>query len=237
MTNSTLIDFRKIVIAGFLSFFCWGATSAQASVASAKIKVGYFGQVPAAEFDSKIKPVFEANSRRCKNCELINLTPYSATGEVEQKLITEKIESLPSEISFVFFDFNTRATEQNKKWIEALNKKSAEGLLVVGTAGVPIAPESSGPLSRTVLGQVHGSFIVGELTDRDRLTPSGFYGPEMLTALRGPKDLLGQGYVPLIFAATLAENWNKRSPQEWSEHFKQKKIKSRKIWLSLNDLF
>lgn len=237
MTNSTLIDTRKLVMKGLVGFFCWGATFAQASVTTAKTTVGYFGQVPAAEFESKIKPVFEANSRRCKNCELVNLTPYSPTGEIDLKALSEKIETVPTEVSFVFFDFNTRATEQNKKWVEALNKKSAEGLLVVGTAGAPIAPESSGPLSRTVLGQVHGSFIVGELTDRDRLTPSGFYGPEMLTALRGPKDLLGQGYVPLIFAANLAENWHKRSSQEWSEHFKTKKIKTRKIWLSLNDLF
>ena len=131
MTNSTLIHIRKLAMTGLVGLFCWGAPFAQASVTSAKTTVGYFGQVPAAEFDSKIKPVFQANSRRCKNCELVNLTPYTPTGEVDLKTLSEKIETVPTEISFVFFDFNTPATEQNKKWIEALNKKSEEGLLVV----------------------------------------------------------------------------------------------------------
>jgi hypothetical protein len=108
--------------------------------------------------------------------------------------------------------------------------------VVVAAAGSPPTTESSSPLSRTVFGQVHDAVIIGELGDRERLLPTGFYGPEMLTAIRPPKET-GEGYSAMIFVANLAENWPKRSPQDWVEHFKSKKSKSRKLWMGLNDLF
>lgn len=208
----------------------------QAALPSQKTTVVYFGTAKAEEFESKIKPVFNERAD-CKNCELVNYTPYTKEGAIDLDALRERIDSLPSNTSFVFFDFNLKSNDGTKPLIEAINKRADLGLIVVGSAGVPRDNEASGPLSRTVLGQVRGAVIIGELGDRDRLVPTGFYGPEMLTALRPPKDLLGQGYSPLIFAAELADNWSKRSPQEWSEHFRTKKMKTRKIWLDLRDLF
>lgn len=210
--------------------------TALAAVPGAKTTVIYFGQVKTEEFDTKIKPLFDEKAT-CKNCELVNYTPYTKDGTLDVAALQGRIDSLPSNTSFVFFDFNLKSNEETKRLIEAVNKRADMGLVVVGSAGVPRENEASGPLSKTVLGQVRGALIIGELGDRDRLIPSGFYGPEMLTALRPPKDKLGLGYSPLIFAAELADNWNKRSPQEWSEHFRTKKMKTRKIWLDLGDLF
>ncbi|KYG63126.1 hypothetical protein AZI86_15540 [Bdellovibrio bacteriovorus] len=209
---------------------------AAAAVPSNKTTVIYFGQAKAEEFDSKIKPLFD-DKAGCKNCELVNYTPYTKEGELDTAALQERIDSLPSSTSFVFFDFNLKSNEQTKPLIEAINKRADLGLVVVGSAGVPKENEASGPLSKTMLGQVRGALIIGELGERDRLIPTGFYGPEMLTALRPPKDMIGQGHSPLIFAANLADKWSKRSPQEWSEHFRTKKMKTRKIWLDLGDLF
>ncbi|MGZ6471958.1 MAG: hypothetical protein ACXWRZ_12405 [Bdellovibrio sp.] len=175
--------------------------------------------------------------RSCQKCEIENKTPYTKEGVFNEAALRESVESLSPETSFVFFDFNLKVTEHNKDLVQLLNQKVKNGLVVVGTAGVPKTDEPSGPLSKTVLGQVEGSLIIGELGDRDRLIPTGFYGPEMLTALRPPKDLIGLGYSPLLFAAALAERWPKRTGQEWMEYFRNKKSKSRKIWMGLEDLF
>lgn len=207
-----------------------------AAVPSNKTTVIYFGQGKAEEFETKIKPLFDEKAK-CKNCELVNYTPYTKEGTLDVAALQERINSLPLDTSFVFFDFNLKSTETTKPLIEAINKRTDLGLVVVGSAGVPRDNEASGPLSKTVLGQVRGALIIGELGERDRLIPSGFYGPEMLTAIRPPKDMLGQGRSPLIFAAELADNWTRKSPQEWSEHFRSKKMKTRKIWLDLGDLF
>ncbi|WP_291516118.1 hypothetical protein [Bdellovibrio sp. ArHS] len=237
MTTCNLWNFKKILAGSFLVLASCGATWAQAALPNGKTTVIYFGQQKAAEFDSKIKPFFAEQSRPCKSCELVNYTPYDSQGEVDVEALQERITSLPEGTSFVFFDFNMKVTDTNKELVQILSKKAAAGLVIVGSAGVPPVSESSGPLSRTVLGQVPGALIIGELGERDRLVPTGFYGPEMLTALRPPKDHIGQGYSPLIFAANLAENWQKRSPQEWVDYLRNKKSKSRKIWMGLNDMF
>ncbi|WP_295900015.1 hypothetical protein [uncultured Bdellovibrio sp.] len=237
MTKCNLWNFRKAVAGAVLILASCGATWAQAALPPTKTTVIYFGQQKAEDFELKVKPVFEEKVRPCKSCEIVNFTPYTKEGAVDLEALHERVESLPVGTSFVFFDFNMKVNEANKDLIETLNKKADSGLMIVGTAGIPKTSEASGPLSRTVLGQIHGAIIIGELGERDRLMPTGFYGPEMLTALRPPKDMLGQGYSPLIFAAALAENWQKRSSSEWVEYLKNKKMKSRKIWLELGDMF
>ena len=218
----------------FLGLLC-GSADAHGAIPSGKTTVFYFGQQSQDDFEKKVKPVF--SSQPCKNCELVNATPYTKEGAVDMAALHEKLANLPDNASFVFFDFNMKVTDQNKNLVDILNQKADKGLLVVGSAGAPKSNESSGPLSRTLLGQVKNALIIGELGERDRLAPSAFYGPEMLTALRPPKDKMGQGYSPLLFAAALADHWPKRDSQEWSEFFKKKKAKTRKIWLELGDLF
>ncbi|UOF01705.1 hypothetical protein [Bdellovibrio reynosensis] len=237
MTMCKLSNFKKFAVSVCLILASCGATWAQAALPSRTTTVIFFGQQKAEDFDTKVKPVFADFVRPCKSCEIVNYTPYTKDGHVDMEALQERIQSLPENTSFIFFDFNLKANDQTKELIETLNKKVAAGLLVVGSAGAPKSLESSSPLSRTVLGKVNGALIIGELAERDRLMPTGFYGPEMLTALRPPKDMMGQGYSPLMFAAELAENWQKRTPTEWSDHFRTKKLKSRKIWLDLNDLF
>lgn len=228
-------NLMKTLTGSLLGIMCWGAAFAHASVPTGKTTVVYFGTQNQEDFDKKIKPVFDSQS--CKSCELVNYTPYTKEGTVDMPGLRERVESLPETASFVFFDFNMKVNENNKELVDLLNKKVQKGLVVVGSAGAPKANETSSSLSRTVLGQVQNALIIGELGERDRLAPSAFYGPEMLTALRPPKDKIGQGYSPLIFAANLAENWSKHSSQQWTEHFKNKKSKSRKLWLDLNDMF
>ena len=214
-----------------------GPSWAKAALRSEKTTVVFFGDQGADNFEKKVKPLFIEQARTCKSCEIIDMSPYDASGKFDLKLLAEKIESLPGETSFVFFGFNMKVNDQNKGIVEVLNKKAEAGLVVVGTAGIPGTTEASGPLSRTILGQVHSALIIGELGEKDRLIPTGFYGPEMLTAVRPPKDFMGQGVAPLIFAAELAENWPKRTAVAWVEFLKNKKMKTRKIWLEMGDVF
>lgn len=237
MTKCNLWNFKKIFAVGFVVLISYSASWARAALPASKTTVVYFGQQKAEDFELKVKPLFAEKVRPCKNCEIINFTPYNKEGDVDLESLSERIDSLPAGTSFVYFDFNMKVTDQNRALVELLNKKADSGLVVVGTAGAPKNAESSGPLSRTMLGQVHGALIIGELAERDRLMPTAFYGPEMLTAVRPPKEIMGQGFGPLIFAAALAENWQKRTAAEWVEYLRNKKMKSRKIWLDMGDMF
>jgi len=230
MTLCKLI-FSAILLGTVSSF------AAEAAINQGQTKVLYYSLQGKEFFETKVKPVFQAQSDNCKSCEIINMTPYKEDGKVDEAALVKSLEVLPEGSSFALMDFNLKANDENKALIEMLNKKTAAGFVIVASAGAPKSTEASSPLSRTVLGQVHGALIIGELSERDRLMPTGFYGPEMLTAVRPPKDMIGQGFGPLIFASNLAEKWNKRSSTEWVDYFKTKKLKSRKIWLDMNDLF
>lgn len=203
------------------------------------VTVGYFTQKPAADFDKTTKNLFLNFESGCKHCEILNETPYAADGSVDMKALVEKVKSLTAQqVSFLFFDFNVKATEGNKALIDALNEKENQHILVVSSAGAPADGDISSPLNRTVMGQVHDALIIGELGEKDRLAPpNSFFGPETLTALRPPKELIGQGVAPLLFASDLAQRWNKRTPQGWLDFFRMKKMKNRKIWLEFGDIF
>src|SRR5207253_6862339 len=142
----------------------------------------------------------------------------------------------PAEMSFYFYSLNKKATEQNIDVVSVLGDKVDGGKLVNAPTGQAAEGESSMPLSRTVMGQAKDVIIIGEITGNERMLPQSYFGPEMLTAIRAPKDFAGQGVGPLYFASRLASNWSKRKPAEWLQHFKTKKIKSRKIWLDADDL-
>ena len=204
-----------------------------------KIIVAYFTQRSSTDFEKNIQSLFVGHDGNCKNCEIVNETPYAKDGSLDMTALVDKVKSLTADqVSFLFFDFNLKAVEANKALVEALNKKADENLILISSAGIPADGDASGPLSRTVIGQVHNAVIIGELSEKDRLMPANsFYGPEMLTALRPPKELLNQGEAPLLFTAALAQHWTKRKPQGWLDYFKNKKMRNRRIWLEFGDFF
>lgn len=203
---------------------------------SGKVVIGYFSTENQEDFEKKIKPVFESFKGSCKNCELVNLTPYDEKGNYSEKDLLEKVKNPPPEVTMYYFSWNKKVTPQNQDLIPVLGEKVESGKLVVAPAGHAAEGESGLPLSRTVMGQAKDVIIIGEITGNERILPQSYFGPEMMTAIRAPKEYQGQGYSALYFATRLAGSWSKRKPTEWLQHFKTKKIKSRKIWLDDYDL-
>lgn len=221
----------------FLCFLGGGlATSQQVWAEDPKIIVGYFSTESHETFEKKIKPLFDQFKGNCKSCEIMNLTPYDEKGDYSEKALLEKIKTPPSEVAFFLFSWNKRLNEQNKELTGLLEKRIEGGQLVISPTGHALQGEAGVSLSRTVMGQSKDVVIIGEALERERLLPQSYFGPEMLSAIRPPKDFIGQGHSPLYFAARLAGVWSKRKPQEWLQHFKTKKLTSRKIWLDTEDL-
>lgn len=211
--------------------------SATPAFSDEKVVVGVFTTESQADFDKKIKPVFDDFKNSCKSCEVLNLTPYDDKGNYSEKGLVDKLKNPPAEVSFFYFDWNKKnAADQNAALIAALSEKADQGKVVVSPTGQAKEGEQGAPLTRTIMGQARDVVIIGEITDRDRMLPQSYFGPEILTALRPPKSYIGQGHSALYFAARLAANWNKRKPTEWIPHFKEKKQKTRKLWLDADDL-
>lgn len=203
---------------------------------SAPTVVGYFSLEGQDQFEKNIKPLFNEFKGACKTCEIVNLTPYDEKGSYAEKDLLAKIKTPPVAVQFFLFSWNKRVNEQNKELVSVLGEKGESGTLIIAPTGQAAAGEPGVALSRTIMGQAKDVIIIGEALERERLLPQSYFGPEMLTALRAPKNYVGQGYSPLYFAARLAGIWDKRKAGEWVQHFKSKKLKSRKIWLDADDL-
>ncbi len=218
-------------------FFCILSLSGYEVLASkATVQVAYFHKSNKEHFSKQVKPIFDQN-KTCKVCELVDLTPYKDSGEADESKLVKEISAVGTDYQILFMNWNEKSTESNRELSEALVKKSIQGTLILFTAGSPLNNEPTISLNKTIAGQVPEAVIVGEMTERERLLPQLFYGPEMLTAIKPPKEYSGQGLAPVFFLAKWVSHWSKQKPNEWVSYLKLKKNKLRKLWLSTDDFF
>ncbi|MEZ0392058.1 MAG: hypothetical protein ACAH59_07590 [Pseudobdellovibrionaceae bacterium] len=190
-----------------------------------------------AVFDEKVAPLLKDGLKSCSGCSFQNITPYTPEGKIALAEVPTRLETAGSSSSFVYIHWNAKVSDETRPILESLKKLTQNGLMVIGAAGLAKDQEPTLSLNKTVLGQVAGLIIIGELEERERMLNRGYFGPEMLTALRPPKDYMGQGYASLFFASRLATQWNRKSSKEWALHFQTTKSKVRRIWPEIDDFF
>lgn len=199
--------------------------------------VGVFTHEEKEKFDSEYRKLFLEFSGNCKKCSVQNITIYNEKGNVDLESISKSISQDLSKFDILFFDSNFRQSDALKTSQQIITDLAKSGKMIIATAGEPIGNESSIPLKKSFFGQIPQVVIVGELTERERLLPLSYYGPEMFTAIRPPKDFLGKRKAPLYFVSRLSKEWTKRNSMEWMLYFYEKKSRNRKIWLDIDDIF
>jgi hypothetical protein len=209
------------------------------SVPAWSIKLGVIGRLPLVDFDSKISMAIKSDWSSCSQCELVNLTSYDDKGAFDLAKQSTKLDAEASNIKIILLTWNERYLESHAAFVASLRKLLTGGALLVMPAGLAEPGSPSVQLSKTIAGQIPGAIIIGELTTNERLLPASYFGPQMLTAIRPPKDQPTESMIaPLLFASRLAKSWNRRgSATEWVEYLNTKRNKSKKIWLALEDFF
>jgi len=201
------------------------------------ISVAVISAESRADYETRIAPLMKEQMKTCSSCSIQNLTPYTKDGQFSLATLPAQIEAARSSSSFLFLNWNAKSTAETKPVVEVLKKIVQSGMVVVASAGVARGSEPTLPLSRTVVGEVHGIVIIGELGEKERLFSQSYFGPEMLTAVKPPREFIGQGFAPLFFASKLAAQWNKKTGADWLTHFQSTKAKVRRIWPGLDDFF
>lgn len=203
-----------------------------------KVRVAYYGKVSHENFEKNVLVYFrQINNSSTQKIELVNQLPESEDGLPDYKLLHENIKSLSSDFAIIYFDANRKFLDSDLALIQDIEQKIAQGHMFICFSGLPQKQEPSIALSKSLCGKISNAIIIGELTERERLLPQGFFGPEMLTAIKPSKEYLGQGLAPLQFVYRLANKWHLRKSSEWIQHFNEKKIKNKKLWASLEDFF
>lgn len=200
-----------------------------------KLQVAYLGRQGSERFE-QVKKYFESN-KNCSICEIVDTTVYGKEKSIDAEKTLEKWNDEKLNYPIILVDWNEKMNDNQKSLRDLLNKKSAEGSAIVFPAGFAVVGEPTLALNKTLATQVPQALIIGEMTDRERILPNSYYGPEMLTALKLPTHLLDQNYAATVFVTKWVSTWSKKTGFEWPSYFKSKKSKVKKIWLSLDDFF
>lgn len=228
----------SLLTAGFnLSWSSTPTTTAEIPVEN-KTTIVVISEKSQQEFEHHAANVFQEQFKKCQTgCQIKNITPYTKEGLIKEEDVAAAIETAPQQGNFLFFDWNPRLDDKSKKVQESLAKTVQKGFLIVGIAGVAKEGQMVLPLHRTVLGSVPEIVIIGEMVGRENLFKASHFGPEMLTAVRPPRDSGQDGQGAYFFTSRLAQKWNDRTPGDWIVHFRDTKAKSRKIWPGIDDFF
>ncbi len=227
-----------VVVLSSLSFAANAATNRGEEQPKLNV-LGVLSPMTRADYEAKIPDFFKGQLVGCVKCEVRNLTPYNDKGEVEWKMIPSVLEKNANQVSVLILTWNDVLSDKNREVFDALKAWTAKGLVLVGPAGEPMGEGPSHALSRTMLGQVPDAVIIGDLNEWESLPKRSFYGPEMLTAFKPPRDMIGQGQgmAANIFAARLTKEWNRKSSSDWVSHFRARKSMSKRIWPGMDELF
>lgn len=194
--------------------------------------------VSKVEFENQRKGRIEDQLRQCPSCQVLNLTPYDSKGQFDPSGIGRQLDQVPRENSVVLVLWNKKFDPADKVVVDKIKGLANQGVLFVATAGKPNPQAPTLGLRRTLWGQTPEVVIIGELTERERLLPGTFFGPEMLTAIRPPSsDTLGQDAAALLFSARLVSQLREKKSDEWVEYLRNKKATSRRMWPSLDEFF
>lgn len=229
----------KKIIAGsiFLLVSFQAMTATQAEIGK-DIEIAVVSSVNSTDFESQIMPFFKEQIKRCTTCRIKNISPYKKDGSLDVAQIATAINQARSSASFLYMHWNAKLTEETKAVADALKSSVGEGFVVVGAAGMAAPHEPTLPLNKTVLGNVPGLVIIGDLEARERLPVKSFFGPEMLTAVRAPEEFVGKSFGSVIFVGRLAmAYYRKSSGKDWLDHFNMTKTKTRALWPRLDEFF
>lgn len=229
----------KNSLACFLGFSVATTVTVMASTESKMTKpviVSVIDDRSQGEFTTTVDVLFKNQVGGCKWCEIKNRSPYDKNGQFDRANLAQQIKVSSQDSALIYLSWNERVAADTQEITDAIKEAISKGVMVVGDAGVSRPNEPTHNLARTVLGQIPDVLIVGELVEKERLLTDSYFGPEMLTALRTPKEYWGQNLAGAYFASRLVENINKRSATDWLAHFKSAKAKSRKLWPSVEDL-
>lgn len=198
-----------------------------------KISVAVFDSRPQ---DAHAKKVLKLFSEKAPNCEIRLIPIYNEHGQLEVSKFQKALDVLPADIQVLHLSWNQFFEPQFQGVIKALHQQIQKGKVVVAASGESQdANRINGPLKETVMGQVPGAILVGELDGKGKLTSRAFFGPELTAAWSAPSGYRGSSFSSILLTAELCKRGVQN--QNWPTKFKSIKERSSKIWPPLIDYF
>ncbi len=184
----------------------------------------------------ELKPLLRPLSSKCAKCEISIISIVYRDSAIDLKDLQKKVSDIPNDTKIVVFDFNLKDTADTQFWAQQLRKIQEKGILIISSTGRALEAEIPMFLNKTVLGQNQKIILIGELSEKERMWPLSHFGPEILTALRLPDQYSGQDLAGLFVALRILPKIQQKTMDEWVTQLSEKKFKTKKIWLDLDEL-
>jgi hypothetical protein len=209
------------------------------SIAQAKtsetLTVGFISRESQDFYEKVVRPYW-AQMNVGHSIELVSLTPFNSKGEIDLEQLAQNIQNAPESMKTIYVHWNEKYDPAHNGWLTALRKKTEGGTRVAFFAGMAKPGTPTIPLSQTIAAQVPKALILGELMEKERLSPQHFYGPELFSAFQVDSVLGTVGLAPLRFV----DRWTMQSATKDLDQslyeLRKKKMKSRRIWPTAEDL-
>lgn len=166
--------------------------------------------------------------------EVTYLNFYEANGELREETALKAVK-LAEGADVVHLSWNLPDDPRFSKLKSSL-RKLAKNKILISSAGAPSGRELSGPLSKTVMGKIPESFIIGELGKRNRLVVNSYHGDPMFTALPAPEGQPGSSFSAVLFSAALVNAMALDPKKNWKKELKARKASMGKAFPDLKDL-
>jgi hypothetical protein len=206
------------------------------TLAAETVVVGFISRESQNFYETVVKPYWQQLGAG-NTVELVSLSPLNSKGEIDLEQLTRNIQNAPSSIGTIYVHWNEKYDPIHKNWLAALRKKTAEGTRVAFFAGMSTPGVRSIPLNQTLAFQVPKALILGELVEKERLSPLHFYGPELFSAFQSKIVSPIPGLAPLNFVS----RWAQQSPHADLDNslyeLRKKKLKSLRMWPTTEDFF
>ena len=199
------------------------------------VMVGFISRESQDFYEKVVKPYWGQLSAG-SHVELVSLTPFNSKGEIDLQQLALNSQNAPVSMRTIYVHWNEKYEPWYDGWLAALKKKTDAGIRVAFFAGMAKPGSRTIPLSQTLAAQVPKALILGELLEKERLSPQHFYGPELFSAFQVDSVVGNLGLAPLRFVGKWAMQSNAKDLDQSLYELRKKKMKSLRIWPTPEDL-
>jgi hypothetical protein len=188
-----------IRLAPVILIFLW------ASLGGAQTHIALFDSSLKTAHGTSVNSFLKEKIKKCQTCEILHFDFFDSNGKVDVKKMESLILGLPKSVKIIHFSWNVPFTEKYKEVVRLLNQKIGENVKVVAASGESQDPfEIALPVKETVMGQLTGALLVGELNAKGRLSNSSYFGPEIKISHPTIPGYPGSSFTSLLETAKLA---------------------------------
>ena len=229
-----MLSLNRCLIFSFLilqSSVVWADSQTTPSIA-------IFDSGSTSPHEAKVKKAFSGEPA-CQGLKIFSFAVYEINGDLKTKTVLEQIAKAEKTGATIFhFSWNLPGTEDSKPISQQLEKLIKKNNFVVAAAGDAQKTLSERlPVEQTIMGQINGAFVIGEVNANGNLNPQSHYGPGLFAADTAPEGFQGSSFSAVRFTCLLAKSLKTSAPDIVREKLESKRKNTAPKYPTFAELF